>query len=288
MYNAEQTIAEALQSVCSQTYADLDILVVDDGSTDASPAIVRSWPDPRVRLLSQPNAGVATARNSGAASTDAPYLAFLDADDVWHSRKIEAQISAFSESPDALVWCWYEEIDYCSSFRGAPELSSGESLQELCRWNIIGNGSSMMVSRRAFQESGGFDTTLRDRGAQGCEDYSFALRVAQRFPMRLIPERLVGYRISDASMSTDAYRMWRSHNLVIDDFEARLPEFSNEFRQNRELASVGYYYRSLQVGDYRTAYRFLKLLDEDGALRAGMRRNFVKSWLRSRFSVRRR
>jgi hypothetical protein len=146
----------------------------------------------------------------------------------------------------------------------------------------------MLVSRRAFQESGGFDTTLRDRGAQGCEDYSFALRVAQKFHIRLVPERLVGYRISDASMSTDAYRMWRSHNLVIDDFEERLPEFLEEFRQNRELASVAYYYRSLQAADYKTAYRFLKLLNKEGALRAGMRRNFLKSWLRFRFGFRRR
>ena len=280
MYNAARTIEETLASACAQTHRDLDIVVVDDGSTDESAAIVQRWPDARVRLLRQKNAGVAAARNFGAASTTAPYLAFLDADDIWDPRKTQAQLEALSDCPDALVWCWYDEIDDEGRISDSPDLSSREEFGELCRWNIVGNGSSMLVSRRAFEESGGFDTTLRDRDAQGCEDYSFALRIAEKFPMKLVRERLVGYRVSNNSMSTNTRRMWRSHAHVIEDFAARHPEHAEEFESNRKLALLCYYYRSLQVRDYGAAVRFLVRSWRSNALKPHMGRSLVKSWLR--------
>src|ERR1700750_1680734 len=94
MFNAERTIAGTLASICAQTHHPLDIVVVDDGSTDGSAAIVDGWRarDNRVRLIHQPNAGVASARNAGAAATTAQYLAFVDADDLWAPEKIESQL----------------------------------------------------------------------------------------------------------------------------------------------------------------------------------------------------
>ncbi len=100
--------------------------------------------------------------------------------------------------------------------------------------------------------------------------------------MKLIPERLVGYRVSNNSMSTNTLRMWQSHNLVIDEFEARHPDCSEEFESNRKLALLCYYYRSLQVRDYRAAFRFLVWSARSNALKPHMRRSFVRSWLRSR------
>src|ERR687887_1637608 len=96
MYNAERTIGAALESVCRQTYPALDIVVVDDGSTDASAAIVAAYArsDQRIRLVQQENSGVAAARNLGATSTVADFLAFIDADDVWAPPKIALQLQA--------------------------------------------------------------------------------------------------------------------------------------------------------------------------------------------------
>ena len=96
MRNAERTIAATLDSISRQTHAKLDIVVVDDESTDGSVAIVaqKIRQDRRVRLVRQKNAGVAAARNTGAAATAASYLAFMDADDLWAPTKIEFQLDA--------------------------------------------------------------------------------------------------------------------------------------------------------------------------------------------------
>lgn len=282
MFNAARTIEETLRSACAQTHRDLDIVVVDDGSTDASPAIVQRFPDPRVRLLHQANAGVAAARNNGARATFAPYLAFLDADDVWHPAKVGRQLALLADTPDALVWCWYDEIDDEGIVSASPELRSSATLADLCRWNIVGNGSSMLVSRRAFDDSGRFDTTLRERDAQGCEDYAFALSIAERFPIRIVAERLMGYRVSNNNMSANTRKMWRSLNLVIDDFGARHPEFAPDLQAHRGLATVCYYYRALQVRDYAAAWHFLRQSMRDCAMQPKMRRNLIRSWLRHR------
>ncbi|WP_292521618.1 glycosyltransferase family A protein, partial [Mesorhizobium sp.] len=99
MFNAEGTIRATLTSICQQAHQALDIVVVDDGSTDKSASIVASCAekDRRIRLMRQPNAGVAHARNSGAASTDAEFLAFVDADDLWAPSKIALQLRALQE-----------------------------------------------------------------------------------------------------------------------------------------------------------------------------------------------
>lgn len=279
MYNGAATIEETLASVCNQTHRDLDIVVVNDGSTDQSPNIVQNWPDSRVRLLSQDNAGLSATRNRGAAATDAPYLAFLDADDIWLPRKIEAQLEAISRRPDALIWCWYDEIDEYGKFRRAPDMNPEATLQNLCRWNIVGNGSSMLVSRRAFDASGGFDTSLT-----AAEDYAFALEVADMFLLEVVPERLMSYRVSSSSMSSDTRKVYDNLNVVLDQFAKKHPEHRADLNIHREVAVLGLYYRSLQVRDFSAARFFYKKLKKHGPLPTGVKRNFVRSWLKFRLS----
>jgi glycosyltransferase involved in cell wall biosynthesis len=278
LYNGATTIERTLSSICAQTYTDLDIVVVNDGSTDQSERIVNLWRDPRVRLVSKLNAGLSAARNSGSAATQAPFLAFCDADDIWSPRKLEAQMETLSNHPDALVWCWYDEIDANGNVTRLGEMSSEESLESLCRWNFIGNGSSMLVSRRVFEISGGFDTTLK-----AAEDYSFALQVADKYPVKVVRERLLSYRVTSTNMSSNTRNLYNNLIIVLNRFAAKRPEYKADLDIHRRVAALAYYYRSLDLRDYTAARFFYYELWQQGALCSGLKRNFARSWLKNTF-----
>ena len=164
MYNASRTIDATLSSVCAQTYRDLDIIVVDDGSTDDCRVKVRAWMErePRLRLISQTNSGVAAARNRGAAEASAGYFAFINSDDLWAPHNIEALIACMLDSTDAvgLVYSWYAHIDRDDrvlSLRHRPT-AEGWVLREMLMTNFVGSGSSALFRRAAFARVGGFDT----------------------------------------------------------------------------------------------------------------------------------
>jgi glycosyltransferase involved in cell wall biosynthesis len=103
--NAARTLTETLLSICAQSLADLEVIVVDDGSTDETADIVTGYAgnDPRIRLLQQPASGVCSAKNAGARATRGEYLTFLDSDDLWDPFKLEKQVDAISGRPRTAV-----------------------------------------------------------------------------------------------------------------------------------------------------------------------------------------
>src|SRR5262245_50863701 len=110
-FNCELYLEEAIESALAQTYPKLRIVVIDDGSNDGSPQILHRFSD-RIRVIRQENRGLAAARNRGIDETNGAYLAFLDADDRWHPRKVATQVSYLQDHPDlALVFCDREWID---------------------------------------------------------------------------------------------------------------------------------------------------------------------------------
>ncbi|TIX36267.1 MAG: glycosyltransferase family 2 protein, partial [Mesorhizobium sp.] len=233
MFNAERTIRATLTSICQQEHQRLDIIVVDDGSTDQSASIVASCAekDRRIRLMRQSNAGVAQARNSGAASTDAEFLAFVDADDLWAPSKIALQLRALQEggSSAGLAYCWFAEIDKDGRIFSLKQPDAdGRVLQRMCRNNFVGNGSSMLVRRSAFERAGQFDPSLRARNAQGCEDLLMCLRIAENYEFRVVPQYLVGYRRTSGNMSSDVMQMFRSYQIVLAEFHEKYPQFGSD------------------------------------------------------------
>jgi len=233
-HNSERFIAATLMSALTQTHAALEVIVIDDGSTDATAAIVDRFiaNDRRVRMIRQPQGGVARARNRGIAEARGDYIAPLDADDLWHPEKIAEQLAVIRASANiGCVTTWCCRIDVDGDILWEPRDSarwSGHVLPALLLEDFAGCASSPLLRRACVLAVGGYDESLRDRGAQGCEDYSLLLSIAERYDFAVVPRPLTGYRLVPDSMSGNLWAMLRSHDLVMARARSRHPEIPPE------------------------------------------------------------
>ncbi|TPJ38835.1 glycosyltransferase family 2 protein [Mesorhizobium sp. B2-3-13] len=265
-YNAQDTIDETLRSVRSQSYKALEIIVVDDGSRDQTVAIARRHMelDPRVRLIEQANAGVAAARNRGWQAARSDMIAFVDADDLWAPTKIERQMAVLDRTDEkvGLVYCWYLVVDAQGAVtddRHRPNWR-GDVLERLFHGNFVGNGSAALVRRQALIDAGGFESGLREAGAQGCEDILFYCRVAEGYHFEVVEEPLVGYRYLPGNMSSDMTRMLRSWMLVVDEMLGRHPDAAPTLREGLHFYSAWLLERTLRQRQPRYVLPILSLL----------------------------
>jgi glycosyltransferase involved in cell wall biosynthesis len=220
-FNAAKTIQDTLHSISQQTYSNLEVIVVDDGSTDDTAAIARRHVliDPRFRVVSKQNGGVASARNEGIGASKGEFIAFIDADDLWHPTKIAKQLGVLlAGGPDmALVYSPFRAIDADGNVVASPHKygASGWVLHRHFHTNLVGNGSATLIRRSVLQEFGGFDSWLYEQGAEGCEDLLLQLRIAARYRFGEVTEYLVGYRRLPGNMSSNAEQMIRSGMLAV-------------------------------------------------------------------------
>jgi Glycosyl transferase family 2 len=216
-YNAERFLERTLQSALLQTYENLEIILVDDGSTDRTRAIAEAFAsrDTRLRIVSIPNSGVARARNVGIEQASGEFVAFLDADDLWHPKKIELQIEALTSAKysgdAAAVYTRHRVIDEDDRVirSSSQPVFSGYSFARHLYFKPVANGSTILVRREAAIEVGGFDSTFAARGIGGCEDLDFELKIAAAHPLTAIPQYLVGYRTYPGNMSSRKLSMAR-------------------------------------------------------------------------------
>jgi hypothetical protein len=215
-FNAARTIGRTLESACAQTHTAIEIIVIDDGSTDGGmeTVAIAARNDDRIRLITQANGGVARARNRGIAEARGRYVAFLDADDLWHPEKIARQVAAMEAAGvrAALVYNWYRRIDDADRLVGVSPYPrvEGRVLHRHLEWNFVSNGSTVLVPTELARAIG-FDSRLHDAGNQGCEDYLFQLQAARHGAFLCVPAFLTGYRRTDGAMSAQTMRMIRSH-----------------------------------------------------------------------------
>lgn len=213
-YNAEVYLAETISSVLNQTYQNLEVILVDDGSSDTTAQIALSFSgDTRFHYIFQKNAGVSAARNKGYRESKGEYLAFLDADDLWLPNCLEERVKILDANPAVgLVHTDMVIIDEKGVATGQVlQGKEGRILDELLLWNntCIPAPSSILVPRSVLEAVGLFDTDLSTAA-----DQEFFFRVAHRYPIARIPKPLGLYRIHGTNMHQNIALMERDHTLA--------------------------------------------------------------------------
>ena len=186
-FDRASVLSRALDSVIEQTRLPAEVIVVDDGSTDATAELVESR-FPGVRLLRQENRGVSAARNRGIEASRGEWIALLDSDDEWRPRKLERQLSALEAQPDLRI-CHTDEIWIRKGRRVNPRqihAKHGGWIFEHCLPLCAMSPSSIVIHRSIFEAVGMFNEAL-----PACEDYDLWLRICSRYPVLYVDEPLV-------------------------------------------------------------------------------------------------
>ncbi|MCL1475708.1 glycosyltransferase [Argonema antarcticum] len=246
VYNSAKTIRETIQSVLNQTISDFELIIINDGSLDASIEVISSIQDDRIKVFSYPNVGISPSRNRGLALAQGEFIAFLDHDDLWTPDKLELQLKALQENPDAAVaYSWVDLIDESGEFiRHHTRYSvSGDAFPKLLLDNIIHTASNPLIRKSALIEVGGFDESVF-----GPEDWDLFLRLAARYHFVAVPRTQVLFRMTATSASTNIVRMETQILKVIERAFSQAPESLQHLR-SRTITKVYMYltFKALEV-----------------------------------------
>lgn len=236
VYNRRALLAQCLESVFAQTFRDFAVVLVDDGSTDGSVELARSFGD-RVSIIEQPNSGPAAARNAGVRYSNCAYVAFLDSDDLWDDRKLERQIQFMDSNPSVGASCADAHIirngrilkktlqRSCGLAQSSEEIKRGIATR-----NLIAT-STAVVRRCVFDAVGGFDESLRMS-----EDWDFWMRLSRITDIVPINEPLGMYRLHEDNVHSQGRgeELFRWQQRVI---EKNLPPGCGPER-DRALAAI--------------------------------------------------
>ncbi len=203
-FNQAGFLSAALEGVTRQTFTDLEVILIDDGSTDATDEVVERWRvrfEGRLHLIRQSNAGLAAARNAGVSGARGRFMAFLDSDDVWLPRYLERMVGVAEHSEATVVYCGTQMMD--ESGNDLPQVTDRvvpdrQTYKTLLRTNFL-VPSAVLADRTKLPTPGPFDPVFRL-----CEDWELWLRMTREgAKFTGIPELLVRYRIHQGSLSSD-------------------------------------------------------------------------------------
>ncbi|MGH9628406.1 MAG: glycosyltransferase [Bryobacteraceae bacterium] len=236
VYNGSATIRETVESVLSQTHRNLELIVIDDGSTDDTSDVLASIADPRVHVFSLENAGIATSRNRGLARCRGQFVSFIDADDLWTPDKLQAQLEALQQAPGAgAAYSWTDYVDENGAFlhQGSHVSLSGDIYAAMLVQNFLENGSNALIRRAVFDSVGDFDESV----PKGAEDWEFFIRVARHYTFVPVRKAQVLYRVATNSVSANIHRQECALVEVVNRAFASAPVKLQPLRK-RSLANL--------------------------------------------------
>jgi glycosyltransferase involved in cell wall biosynthesis len=252
-YNYDRFIGETIESVLAQTRPADEVIVVDDGSTDNSTNVIRSF-GPPVTLITQKNQGVCKARNVGAGIAKGEILVFLDSDDLWRPEKLARQVDAFAADPEVgLVSCGLRYFDET----GNTIIVYDKGKSGWCAKDIIlfrepvlsTTASAIAVRKDVFEAVGGFDER---RELFSAEDLEFCYRASAASKLAFIPEVLVDYRIHGANGHLNIKRMDRAlrfaYEKIFAEASADIQAVKRESYGNLYCNLAGSHFRAGNYG----------------------------------------
>jgi glycosyltransferase involved in cell wall biosynthesis len=235
VYNGQNTIRQTIESVLNQTLSDLEVIVIDDGSIDRTLEVIQNIYDPRLKVFSYPNAGVAVSRNRGISHAEGDFISFIDADDLWTPDKLEAQFKALQENPHASVaYSWTDCIDESGQFsrRGSYISANGDVYSKLLLIDFIESGSNPLIRRQALIEVGNFDPAVVPS-----EDRDMWMRLAARYHFVVVPAVQILYRQSANSASANVVKQEVASIKAIEKAFAEAPE-SLQYLRRHSIANI--------------------------------------------------
>ncbi|MEG0807744.1 MAG: glycosyltransferase family A protein [Alistipes sp.] len=227
LYNKQQEIGDTLRSILAQTFQPLEIVVVDDGSTDSSAQIVRAIASPLVKLVQQPNAGECAARNRAIAESSGEYIALLDADDQWKPGFLEEIAAMIEEFPDCGVYCTaFDIVSHEGVFPAKTPAARGvvANFFRDSAHQFIAIPSASCVPRRVFDTVGGFPEGMKIAG-----DLYMWIKIAHRYPICFSPKLLALYSRVASNRSAATYTPERTQYSFEELYDATAGADYNEF-----------------------------------------------------------
>lgn len=255
-YNHARYLGQAVASALAQTYPNVEVIVVDDGSTDDSRLVAEAFGD-RIRCIYQQNAGLSAARNTGIRAAQGEYIALLDADDLVEPAYAERLLAALAQAPQAAgAYCGFRFVDQDnrSLNRVEQRITAPGAL-----YNALLNGNywvpeSLLARRSCYQAVGEFDTTLR-----ACEDWDVWLRFSRHYAFVGLEDVLVRYRVVTGSMSSDPRRMLDNRLAVLAKHAGGRPAYAGDSPAHQAYAYA--YFRTAieyyEAGESVQGYNFL-------------------------------
>ncbi len=260
-YNAIDYLPEAIGSVLNQSFADFELIIVDDGSTDNTAQWVSQLQDDRINLIYQVHQGKSVARNAGVKAAKADYIAFLDADDIWEAAKLEQQFNYLQANPNiGVVYTWTAIADQDGIPTGHLVASTleGDVWEELIKKNILACGSTPMIRASCFETVG-----LFNRHLPYAQDWDMWLRLAAKYRFGVIPLPCVRYRRHAENSSKNWRKMEIFSSQVIEQALAKLPKRHKAAEASIRATAYNNLYLYLgwinfNAKDYNNAYALLR------------------------------
>ncbi|MCM8812085.1 MAG: glycosyltransferase [Candidatus Omnitrophica bacterium] len=278
-YNRASLLRDALESVRRQTFREpLEVIVVDDGSTDDTEAVILPYL-PWVTYIRQKNQGVAAARNTGILKAVAPYIAFLDSDDIWLPHKLERQMEFLRQKPETgLLYArmWSYDVETPDKKRLEPRMIA-RTFEDLLNGPNCITTSTVIVRKGCFETAGLFDPTL-----PAVEDHELWLRIAKRFLIDFLDEPVAEYRRHKTSTTSEPVRLYEGYRRF---YESILKQYRQEMRDprsaERQLAKFEYLCgtAALKGGKAKEAFRLIsRAISRDACLGTQFRDEKVKGF----------